>query len=132
MEQTIKALGGRKLVLAVVLLVAGIAVELLSTKGLTENLLYLLGMLYGSFTVGNGVEHVQISKRVAKQEKEVVTSNVSMTLPPPPEPPVIPDYSGELSLIQSQIEALQEAIANQTAGVTYVVQTLRDLQAKRG
>lgn len=50
-------LGGRKAVGAALVILAAIGVDLLSTNGLSSNLLYMLMAAFGCFTAGNMGEH---------------------------------------------------------------------------
>lgn len=54
----IDALGGRKSIMALVILAVGAGIDLYSKAGLSANMLQLLSVIFGAFCVGNGVEHV--------------------------------------------------------------------------
>jgi len=57
--------GSRKIILGLLVLSVGIAIDMLAPNGLTDNLLYLLSFVSVSFFLANGVEHVSdaIKKR---------------------------------------------------------------------
>ncbi len=111
------------MVLAIVLLASGVAIDLYSTKGLTENLLYLFGLLYGSFTVGNGVEYLTAGKKLGKFQAEPIKSTVS-------ELPSVPDYSPQLADLQTRLANVEEAVANQNRGIGYLVESTKKMEAK--
>lgn len=58
----IDTFGGRKMVLAVVVVVAGLLAHALLSNGLSDTLVTLLLGVMGSFTVGNGIEHAMAAR----------------------------------------------------------------------
>lgn len=59
----ISKLGGRKTVMSVAAMIAGIAIDLHTERGLSENLMYLLMFIIGAYSTANVV-----NKQVTKQE----------------------------------------------------------------
>jgi len=72
-----KKLGGRKVVISLLLVAVGAAVDLLTARGLSDNLLYLLLAVGGGFIVGNTAVHVAYRK--------IGGTAASMAPPSPPQ-----------------------------------------------
>jgi len=62
--------GSRKIILGLLVLSVGIAIDMLAPNGLTDNLLYLLSFISVSFFLANGVEHLAdaVKKRKPKSD----------------------------------------------------------------
>lgn len=87
--------GGRKSVLTLLILASGVAVDLLTERGLSSNLLTLLLGVLGLFVTGNVV-----SKKFIPQFGE--------SSPPPIEVP--PAASVDLSQIETSIKRIEERV----------------------
>lgn len=65
-------IGGRKLAVSVLCLAAGVAIDLTTERGLSENLLYLMVGIIGTFTAGNVA-----SKKVWASSNSTATSSTN-------------------------------------------------------
>ncbi|MCK5015594.1 MAG: hypothetical protein KAS32_00865 [Candidatus Peribacteraceae bacterium] len=91
----VNKLGGRKIILGFVVLVIGIAVDLLAGKGLSANLLQLLQFIGVGFFLGNGIEHMA----AAVKDRQVVQ----------------PFDSGKVEAKMDQIYKAQEVLNEQVS-----------------
>lgn len=71
---------GRKTFITLVCLVLGTLVDLFSKNGLSSNLLTLMGVLAGAFTVGNGAEHLAQKGKNQSVSPQVDNSKVDEKL----------------------------------------------------
>jgi len=65
---TFDKFGGRKAVMTGIVLTIGLTVDLLTERGLSENLLYLLIAAAGGFMVGNVGEHAASAQKAKAQD----------------------------------------------------------------
>lgn len=70
----IEKLGGRKVILGLLIIILGVAIEALLKNGLTANVLTLLLGIYGAFAVGNGAEH--ISTAISTKDNSVTYTSL--------------------------------------------------------
>ena len=93
---------GRKTFITLVCLVLGTLVDLFSKNGLSSNLLTLMGVLAGAFTVGNGAEH--LAQRGKNNAKAVVQT------------PSVDDQ------IHEKLDASNASLANVLNTLNYIIQ----------
>jgi hypothetical protein len=93
----IEALGGRKFVLALFSLVAGMLTHALSPKGLSTEVVAMIVGVLGTFSVANTVATVKVpgSQAAPIEESE-----------PKEQQPALVDHSEQLSRIESTVEAI--------------------------
>lgn len=77
----IEKLGGRKFFGTLLLILLGIAVEILAPKGLTDNVLNLLMSLGGTYIVGNVVNKAFAGKSKVNEAVTVKINNNDVELP---------------------------------------------------
>jgi hypothetical protein len=95
--------GGRKFVLAIVSLIAGLVTHVLSVKGLTSEVVGLIVGVIGTFSVANTVATV---KAPGSQEIE---ADVQL---PPPAPPVDNGQTALLEQIAVTVGQTQQLLIN--------------------
>lgn len=96
--------GYRKIVLGLLILAVGIAVD--ATFGLSSNLLYLIITVAGGFFLGNVGEHVCDTLKVSSKDKAVASSGV----PVQNVTNVVTAIEARLNDIQSAENALQSQV----------------------
>lgn len=97
MRTIIDAIGGRKVIMSLVILAAGTAIDLVTPRGLSENLMYLMLAIAGFYSTANVV---------AKKFGEDVTEA------PPQELSQQVQYLEQFSSgVTAQVAALQEQVS---------------------
>jgi len=64
-------LGGRKLTIALIMLVAGMVIDLNTERGLSESLMYLMLGIIGTFSAANAVGKLGVKPQDATKSAEV-------------------------------------------------------------
>ena len=72
----INKLGGRKFLVGTMLVVVGVAVDMIATGGLSSNLVDLLKFIGVGFYLGNGIEH--IADAAKKKKPKIVNDTAKM------------------------------------------------------
>lgn len=85
-------IGARKLLLGLLVMAVGVAVDAFAKNGLTANLLDLLKYIGMSFFAANGVEHLAAGLKSLKQDSN-------------------PDVAKKLEEIQKSVDTSQQALA---------------------
>lgn len=117
----IDAIGGRKIVAALVILAVGVAVVIM--KGdIPANLLSLLQVVFGAFVIGNGVEHVA----------NAVTARAEAAQVAPQEAAPVVDHTPFLDAVTSRLDALEAATAQSNQGIGLANQALEFIINRAG
>ena len=98
--------GSRKLLLGLVLIAIGVAIELLSVRGLTETMAMFLGAIGATYFVGN------VAEKVAENREGGVVEAAAPEM--------------DLAPISARIESLEQAIVGASATISE-----NDAQAKQ-
>lgn len=61
-------LGGRKTVMALICLIAGVAIDLTTNRGLSQNLLYLMMFIVGAYSTANVVNKGVVGRAIQNDE----------------------------------------------------------------
>lgn len=115
-------MGGRKFIGLLVIVIAGIAVDIFAPHGLSSNLAALLGTMYGLFATGNAVA-------------TWATAAAPATAPPASE--VVPTATTtqtvvDFSPVQGQLDTLTQNAKTQSDALAYVVDFVAKVQANNG
>ena len=71
----IQKLGGRKTLITIICLAAGVAIDLATSRGLSENLLYLMIAIIGIYTGGNVITK-KVSISAASKDSTTESSSI--------------------------------------------------------
>lgn len=135
----IEAIGGRKLVVGMVILAVAIAATWL--KGdVPPGLVQILGIIFASFVVGNSVEHAAAAYTSGRADDPATPEDESITVQPPngtlnsdpatnpvvtvtptAAPPATDHYMDALQVLHDQNEAMGSAIANCQKGISAIL-----------
>jgi hypothetical protein len=123
----IEKLGGRKSIMAAVILAVGAGIDMYSKAGLSANMLQLLSVVFGAFCIGNGVEHVAGAMKKPEAADKVNGSDASFTSP---------DLVGALATMDANaqetkqdLEMTKRAAAATLDGVNFLVDYIKKVQS---
>lgn len=70
-------IGGRKVILGILVIAVGVIIDLINDNGLSTNLLYLLTFISSGFFLSNGIEHLatSIKRRRSKSPAAAVNTD---------------------------------------------------------
>lgn len=73
-------LGGRKVTMAMVILAAGVVIDLVTERGLSEPLMYLMLGIIGSFTAGNVMSKKYTPAKDSSPELDTLKDDLNLSL----------------------------------------------------
>lgn len=114
----IQRLGGRKVLITFLILIAGVVLDKFSANGLSNNMLTLLLGVIGSFTAGNLGTHL-IQNKYEKAQKDIPkeTENVAFK----------EVYEAVLGS-RASVEQLKEAAMTNAQALNFLVQYVKSVQ----
>ena len=99
-------IGGRKLVIAMVCLILGAAIDLTTVRGLSQNLLYLMLGIIGTFSVANVASKIATKKLVSS-----VTSDKGLVKRVDQGEVALIAMADQMSKTQSLVQAANKRVA---------------------
>lgn len=127
MESIFDKIGGRKFVMALVLIIAGAAVDVLATNGLSMNLMGLMTAVYATFSASNAF--------VTNKQLDVEGKSSGSPSPEPEGPsaseavqklaselvPVIEQLNKNMSILNTQQAAQSESLSTHTQAISQIL-----------
>ena len=104
-----ESLGGRKFLMAVVIIIAGTAIELIGKSGLSATMATFLVGILSAFSAANVISTVRAP---AAEEAIAPPIQEPVSVPEPVEDPRIANLVEKQSTIETALEGLQKTTAN--------------------
>lgn len=97
-------LGGRKLTITFIVLSAGVAIDLATERGLSENLMYLMMAIMGAYVTGNVVNKrvTSVGTGIARGDEEAATKFVD-------------DLTGVIEDVNSRFDTISNRVDSKAA-----------------
>lgn len=124
---SLETIGGRKFIGFVVLLAAGVLIEVYGKQGLTATMAMYLGGLYAAFTTANAVTTSMAAKFSSQQSPEVPTAAATNS-----EQVSSAEVAAVLSQIATALQSIQQSQGANAQAVNILQQSTEGLQKAIG
>lgn len=124
MESIFDKIGGRKFVMALVLIVAGALVDVLAPNGLSVNLMGLMTAVYAAFTASNAFvtnKHLESESKAPTEGESGQPASEAVQQLAQQLLPVVNNIGKALDDLYKQQSAQSESLANQSKAISHVV-----------
>lgn len=127
-------LGGRKFVMALlVVIIAGI-IDTFGKNGLTTNMIALLGTIYATFSASNAF--VTSKMQHSETSQPAPAEPAAPTEPPPPQGPtvqdIMPGLANALNTVGSEIQSIKDQHSQTTQHLTTLQKAVVKLMQQQG